>query len=197
MSIRPAVAKVSVALLGSKQHGWCFADVYDELAPAVLRFFAARSRESELAFDLTAETFAKAFEKREDFRGSTDGEAAAWIWSIARNELARYHRTRSVEMSAINRLGLERPRPTDEELRHVEELTAKELAREHVRHAVANLPDEQQQVMKLRFIDDLTYLDIAAALGVSHDVVRARASRAMRTLRASEHLRAAVKVLET
>ena len=125
MSIRPAVAKVTAALLGSKEHSWCFADVYDELSPAVLRFFARRCRESELAVDLTAETFAKAFEKREDFRGSSDREAAAWIWSIARNELARYHRTRSVELSAIRRLGLERPRPTDEELRRIEELTAK------------------------------------------------------------------------
>ncbi len=196
-SVKPALARVSAGLLGSGREGWCFADVYDELAPAILRFFARRCRESELAFDLTAETFAKAFEKRGDFRGSSDREAAAWIWSIARNELARYHRTRRVELAAVARLGLERPQPSDHELRIVEELTANELAREHIRHAVAALPREQQQVMTMRFVDELTYLDIAEELGVSHDVVRARASRAMRTLRSSEHLRAAMRVLET
>src|SRR5271154_5533921 len=99
-----------------------FADFYDVMAPAVLRFFARRTRDSERAFDLTAETFAKAFEKRQDFRGSSDEEAAAWLWSIARNELARHGRTRTVELAALQRLGLERPNPTDVELRQVEEL---------------------------------------------------------------------------
>ena len=78
-----------------------FGEFYDAMAPAVLRFFARRTRDSERAFDLTAETFAKAFEKRRDFRGHTDEQAAAWLWSIARNELARYSRTRKVELAAV------------------------------------------------------------------------------------------------
>jgi DNA-directed RNA polymerase specialized sigma24 family protein len=61
-----------------------FADVYDELSPAVLRFFARRARDSEQAFDLTVETFPRAFEKRHDFRGCSGREAAGWIWTIAR-----------------------------------------------------------------------------------------------------------------
>jgi RNA polymerase sigma-70 factor (ECF subfamily) len=190
------IARVAGALRRSRERSLSFADVYDELAPSVLRFFARRTRDSELAFDLTAETFAKAFEKRHDFRGDSDSQAAGWIWTIARNELARYHRTRTVELSALHRIGLERPRPSDEELRRVEELTARELARKHVTVAVAGLPAEQQQVMRMRFVDELSYPDIARHLGVSHDVVRARASRAMRTLRASEHVKAAVEVLE-
>ena len=174
-----------------------FSDVYDELSPQVLRFFARRTRNGEDAFDLTAETFAKAFEKRHDFRGRSEGEAAAWIWTIARNELARYHRTRTVELSALRRIGLERPEPSDAELRRVEELTARELAREHVKLAVASLPADQQEVIRLRFDLELSYPDIAERLGVSHEVVRTRASRAMRSLRSSEQVQTAVKVLET
>lgn len=86
-----------------------FADFYDELHPTVLRFFAKRTRDGESAFDLTAETFAKAFEKREQFRGITEEEAAGWLRSIARNELAKYNRTRTVELGAPQRLGFERP----------------------------------------------------------------------------------------
>ncbi len=174
-----------------------FGAFYDAMAPAVLRFFAKRTRDSERAFDLTAETFAKAFEKRRDFRGHSDEQAAAWLWSIARNELARYSRTRKVELAAVARLGLERPDPTDEELRQIEELTAAEDIREQVDLALALLPLDQREVVRLRFIDELSYIEIAQALGVSNDVVRARASRALRTLRASEHLEAAVRVLET
>jgi RNA polymerase sigma-70 factor, ECF subfamily len=167
------------------------------MAPAVLHFFAKRTRDSERAFDLTAETFAKAFEKRRDFRGHSDEQAAAWLWSIARNELARFSRTRKVELAALARLGLERPDPTDEELRAIEELTAVEDIREHVEDALAVLPLDQREVIRLRVVDELSYIEIARALGVSCDVVRARASRGLRTLRASEHLEAAVRVLET
>ena len=173
-----------------------FADFYDAMAPAVLRFFAKRTRDAERAFDLTAETFAKAFEKREQFRGSTDVEAAAWLWSIARNELGRYHRRRSVELAALQRLGLERPAPTDAELREVEELTASEEAREQVERAMARLPPEQQEVLRMRFIDEMAYAEIAARLGVSCEVVRARVSRARRALQDNAHLRAAARELD-
>jgi len=194
---RRLAARVPGLLARSRTADDAFTDFYDAMAPSVLRFFARRTREGERAFDLTAETFAKAFEKRADFRGTSDEEAAGWLWSIARNELARYHRTRTVEMAAMRRVGLERPAPSDEELRTVEVLTAEEDVREHVELALGVLPPEQREVIRLRFVDELSYLEIAQTLGVSYDVVRARASRGLRTLKDSEHLQAAVRVLET
>jgi RNA polymerase sigma factor (sigma-70 family) len=173
-----------------------FADFYEQLSPSVLRFFARQTRDLQAAFDLVAETFSKAFEKRADFRGTTDEEAAAWLWSIARNELARFRRSRSVEMSALQRLGLERPTPSDDEQRHVEQLIAIEDIRGHIRGALDRLSPDLQEVIKLRFIDELSNEEIAERLAVSQDVVRARASRALRILGASEQLRAAIEMLD-
>jgi len=166
-----------------------FADFYEQLSPSVLRFFARQTGDSHAAFDLTAETFAKAFEQRRDFRGASDEQAAAWLWTIAHNELARYLRSRSVELAALQRLGLERPTPSDEELRQIEQLTSTEDAREQVRQALATLPPDQQDVIRLRFVDELSYPEIAQHLAVSYDVVRARTSRALRALSANEQLR--------
>lgn len=190
------IGRMPGLLARSRTSDRSFADFYDVMAPAVMRFFARRTRDGERAFDLTAETFAKAFEKRQDFRGSSDEQAAAWVWSIARNELARYHRSRTVELAALRRLGLERPELSDEELRQIEELTAAEDVREHVDLALAVLPADQREAIRLRFVDELSYPEIATALGVSYDVVRARVSRGLRTLKDSEHLQAAVRVLE-
>jgi RNA polymerase sigma factor (sigma-70 family) len=195
-SPRRLAGRMPGLLARSRSSDRSFADFYDVMAPGVLRFFARRTSDSERAFDLTAETFAKAFEKRRDFRGSSDEEAAAWLWSIARNELARYHRSRGVELAALRRLGLERPDLSEEELRKIDELTAAEDLREHVDLALAALPPDQREVIRLRFVDELTYAEIAQRLGVSYDVVRARASRGLRTLKGSEHLLAAVRVLE-
>jgi RNA polymerase sigma-70 factor, ECF subfamily len=173
-----------------------FAGFYEQMSPSVLRFFARQTREGQAAFDLAAETFSKAFEKRADFRGTTDEQAAAWLWSIARHELARYRRSRSVEMSALHRLALERPAPSADELRQVERLIAIEDIRRHIRGAMDRLSPDQREVIKLRFIDGLSNREIAERLAVSHDVVRARASRASRALGASEQLRAAIEIFE-
>ena len=72
--------------------GLSFAALYDELHPNILRFLVVQTRLPQVGLDLTAETFARACEKQTSFRGTTHDEANAWIWAIARNELARYRR---------------------------------------------------------------------------------------------------------
>jgi RNA polymerase sigma-70 factor (ECF subfamily) len=173
-----------------------FAEFYEELSPSVLRFFARETRDPQAAFDLTAETFAKAFERRREFRGSDERQAAGWLWTIARSELARLRRSRGVELAALARLGLERPAPSDAELREVERLTALEELREHVGHALAQLPTEQSEVIHLRVVEQLSYPEIASRLGVSCEVVRARVSRGLRALRLSEEVHHAIEALE-
>jgi RNA polymerase sigma-70 factor (ECF subfamily) len=173
-----------------------FAEFYEQMSPAVLRYFARETGEPHRAFDLTAETFAKAFEKRRDFRGETDAQAAAWLWTIARAELAHYGRSRRIELAALARLGLERPQPSDEELRHIEQLSASAEAQAHVEAALTLLPHDQQHVIRMRFVEQRSYQDIAERLGVSADVVRARCSRGLRTLRNSDKVHQAVHALE-
>ncbi|MCW3017734.1 MAG: polymerase sigma factor [Solirubrobacterales bacterium] len=172
-----------------------FADFYEQMSPQVLRFFVRRTDDPHRAVDLTAETFARAFEHRREFRGASDEQAAAWLWRIARNELAGYRRSRAVELAAVQRLGLERAL-TDEELVQIERLSDAEALREQIQHALEVLPDEQQEVIRLRFIDELSYDEMAEKLGVSNDVVRTRTSRALRALRASAHLHEAIQRLK-
>ena len=166
------------------------------MAPSVLRFFVGKTRDPHRAFDLMAETFAKAYEKRGDFRGATDEQAAAWLWRIARNELARFWRSHKVETAALDRLGLERPEPSDEEFREIERLTALDTVRLHMEQALGMLPADQREVIRLRFVERMEYPEIAAQLGVSGEVVRARVSRGLKALRASGHVNDAVQALE-
>ncbi len=173
-----------------------FGEFYEEMSPGILRYFARQTRDPHRAFDLTAETFAKAFEKRDEFRGSNDQQAAAWLWSIARTELARFRRSRTIELAALGRLGLERPEPSDAELREVIRLTGLEELRNHLQQALTLLPADEREVIHLHFVDHLNYAEIAQHLGVSSDVVRSRTSRALRTLRASDHVHHAVQALE-
>jgi len=69
-----------------------FASAYDTHARSILIFLARRTYDPETALDLTGETFAQAFEARRRFRGSTEEDAAAWLFGIARHILSRLAR---------------------------------------------------------------------------------------------------------
>lgn len=183
-------------LARSRASAHAFGDFYEQLSPQVLRFFASRTDDPHRAVDLTAETFAKAFENRQHFRGASDEQAAAWLWRIARNELAGHRRSRAVELAAVQRLGLERHALIDEELVEVERLIAVEELREQIQQALEMLPCDQREVVRLRFVDELSYDEMAQKLGVSNDVVRTRTSRALGALRRSAHLHEALERLK-
>lgn len=183
-------------LARAKTSKQAFSEFYAKTSPAVLHYFARETKDAQAAFDLTAETFANAYEKRRDFRGATDAQAGAWLWAIARHELAHYRRSRKVEFSALARLALERPSPTTEELRRVEALATLEEAQGHLSAAIEMLPKDQRTVLRMRFVDMLSYEQIAASLGVTQDVARARTSRAIRSLRRDGRIRQAFRALE-
>lgn len=181
------------ALARSRRDPRAFADFYDRLSPLVLRFFARKTWDGQVSLELTAETFAKAFEKRADFRGHSDSQAAAWLWAIARNELKAYWRARAVRLNATRQLGLPRPHGSDEEILRIEELAAAEAARGALVDALASLPAEQRAVIHMRVLEELNYDEIGRRVGVSNQVVRARLSRGLRTLGRSERLRRALQ----
>lgn len=175
-------------LARSRTHPEAFVEVHDEFAPRLLRFFATRLDDGQAAVDLTAETLATVYEKRESFRGSSSEEASAWIWRIARTKYARYWRHQSVDRAAMRRIGLERAIATDHELERIEELVVLEATGEAVSAALAELPADQQKVIRMRYVDELSDEAIAERLSVSPEVVRARASRGLRRLRHDRHL---------
>jgi Sigma-70 region 2 len=57
-------------LARSRASPHAFGDFYEQMSPQVLRFFVRRTGDPHRAVDLTAETFARAFEHRSEFRGA-------------------------------------------------------------------------------------------------------------------------------
>jgi RNA polymerase sigma factor (sigma-70 family) len=158
--------------------------LYQRHGEALLGFFARRSFDAETAFDLTAETFARACEKRRSFRGSVDEEAAGWLYAIARNQLNDYARRGKARQRALHRLGLERPEPSEEELLRVEEMAGLSDMRSALVAALAELDPAQRRAIELRVLEELPYPEVARRLEVSEPTARARVSRGLRGLAA-------------
>ena len=148
----------------------------------LLAFIVRRTSDTEVALDLWAETFAQAVASRGRYRGQTDEEAAAWLYGIARRQLARYYRRGSAERRAMNRLGIERPaidRNTEAEIIRRAGL---DDVREAIALGVAMLPEDAREAIRLRIVDELSYPDLAARLAITEQAARKRVSRGMGAL---------------
>ena len=74
---------------------------YRRESEGVLVFLARRTFDAEVALELTAETFSRAYVGWRGVRGESPQERQAWVYTIARRTLARYLRRGRVERQAL------------------------------------------------------------------------------------------------
>jgi RNA polymerase sigma factor (sigma-70 family) len=150
---------------------------YDRYVDMLLGYFARRTGDSEIAADLTAETFAAALASRRRFRRAKT-PAVAWLFGIAQHKLGDYRRRGAAEDRMRRRLGIERVPVGDED----RELIAM-LGRDAAWQMIDELPPEQRDAVRAHVLDDQPYADIALAADTSEAVVRKRVSRGLGALR--------------
>jgi RNA polymerase sigma factor (sigma-70 family) len=157
--------------------GDAFAELYRRWERPVAAFFMRAVGSGEVAADLTAEAFAEALGSAGRFDPER-GEAAAWLFGIARHLLARSRERGRVENQARVRLGLP-PLAIDDELIARIEAAGEERAVS----LLAALPKEQRHALQARVLEEREYDEIAAELRCSESVVRKRVSRGLAALR--------------
>ncbi|MCW2985973.1 MAG: polymerase sigma factor [Conexibacter sp.] len=159
-----------------------FADVYVDYHEQVLRFFARRTLDPETAFDLMAETFAELFAHIDAFRGESEEQGRAWMWTVARHQLYRWRERGIVEKRSIERLGVPIATLGQVEYERIEDLADLQRVRPQLEKAMDQLASEQRQALQLRVLEHREYDDIARECGASAQVIRARVSRGLRQL---------------
>jgi RNA polymerase sigma factor (sigma-70 family) len=179
---RPARA---TALARSVDDPDAFQEFYVATVQRMVVFFTRRTLNAEVALDLTGETFAVALQRRRQFRGVTEAEAEGWLFAIARSQLSHYWRKGVAERKALAQVGMDPPSLGQAELDRIEELAGLPDLRRRVRQAIAGLSPQTAYAVTQRIVEEREYDDLAAELGVSQDVVRARVSRGLRALAAT------------
>lgn len=149
-----------------------FAALYRHYAPGVYRYVFFRVSSREEAEDITETVFFRAWQSLPAFR-EAEATFAAWLYRVARNAVIDHYRTRK-RHDPIDRAAEVAAPPGPE----VED---EETARE-VRVAVSRLPDEQREVVLLRFIEGLSHAEVATALGKTQGACRVLQHRALKAL---------------
>jgi RNA polymerase sigma-70 factor, ECF subfamily len=159
---------------------------HDEAAGFVETLFAAHHgeiyaylirmlRDPELAADLTQDAFVKAYRNYNVLEKPEN--ARAWLYQIA-------HR---VALDHIRRQKIVRFLPWTGESRGAAPSTERLVMDAHLsgdlQRALEKIPERQRAALLLAELHDLTGLELAAALGVSHVAARALLTRARESLR--------------
>jgi len=151
-----------------------FARLYDGYVERVYRYIYFRVEDDLMAEDLTSQVFLKAWENLGRYQSG--GLFLAWLYTIARNTVIDHYRTRKqvvpleeVVSLAVEKDGLEKRMEFQDNI-------------EVLRTGLQQLTGDQQQVLILRFIAQMSTKEIARMMGKREGAIRALQMRALQAL---------------
>lgn len=153
-----------------------FASLYRENVQVIYRYIYHRVNDSQLAEDLTGDVFTRALKGMEKYQDQGK-PFAAWLYRIAHARVVDHYR----------RIGR---RPDESDIENIpvavtpnmdENMMRKHAART-LRTAIAELTDEQQQVIILRFVEGHRIETVAEMMDKNANAIKALQHRALRSL---------------
>jgi len=154
-------------------------DLYREYAPAIFRFCRRTLPTREDAEDATTDVFIKVKDKLHQYDATRP--FTSWLYKVAANHCWDLLRRRKIrqdkETEDLDTLPLEHP-DADQLEQLIEQRTSEE-----VRKALDKLPSRARMALVLRYYSDMSYDEIADALGVRRAFVGVVLLRARHELR--------------
>lgn len=158
-------------------------------------YFIVKS--SELAEDIFQETFVKAIMTIKQGRYTENGKFPAWLTRIAHNLIIDNYRQEKNE-NVVSNDNSEIDLLNDMKLSegNIEMEMINEQIHNDVRHLVELLPDNQREVVCMRFYQDLSFKEIAEVTGVSINTALGRMRYAILNLRRMSEEKEIILTLE-
>lgn len=171
-----AVNDEELARLAQNGRQDAFIQLYERYFQAVLARVRFRVPESD-AEDVTQEIFIAVLRSLEKFKGQS--KFSTWLWSVTNNKIVDYYRA--------NRSRKYEQDEYEEAMKHksVSRTAEDETSREElaaVRDALQTLPQRYQEVIFMRFVDDMPFKDIALQTGQSLEAVKSLFRRSVSAL---------------
>ena len=153
-----------------------FGRIYDIYADRIYRHIYYRTSNIEDARDLTQEVFVKAWQALPKYK-RTKTPFLGWLFTISHNRVIDYYRTKKDYSYLKDEIVME------DSKRSPEKLVEDQFTQQEVRRAILQLPEDQQQVILMSFIEGFEYSEIASALNKSEGNIRVIVHRALKKMR--------------
>lgn len=154
------------------------AALFDHLYPRLYRYAFARLSSEQDAEDIASETFAKVLRGLDRFKWRGNG-FEAWVFRIAKNLVIDRYRVGDREVIGDELVDTVLPVQTD----GPEAGALAEEQRDELTQMIDRLPEEQREVVLLRFAGELDTHEVAAATKRTANAVRQLQFRALTNLR--------------
>jgi RNA polymerase sigma factor (sigma-70 family) len=164
----------SAVIATSLEDPKAFGAIFDRHAGALLRFLARRVDPAE-AEALLGDVFRIAFERRGSYDVQRE-DARPWLYGIAANLVAKHWRSEGRRLRATARFAAQRGFGEDLAERAVSAADAR-VVWPGIAEALDALPGPEREVLLLFAWEELSYNQIATALGVPVGTVRSRLNR--------------------
>lgn len=158
-----------------------FIQWYDRYHDAVWRFILFKVSNAETAWDLSQESFLKTWEYWQR-GGATISNPRAFLFTVARNMVIDHWRGRAHTPVTELTEEMEQIIPGKTGNDAHERLVLKDEARQ-MQQCIAKLPEEDREILTLRFTEELPFKDIARVVGKGEIAVRVQAHRALKKLK--------------
>lgn len=155
-----------------------FGELYEQHVDRIYKYVQYRVGNDADAEDLTAKVFVRALQHIDNFeyRGVP---FSAWLYRIAHNLVANWYRDHSrrqiisLEDMTYWRLNSDGPEVT----------TESEEDKERLLQAIHRLPADRQEVLMLKFVEQLTNAEIGEVMGRSEGAIKSLYHRTLVALR--------------
>lgn len=152
-----------------------FGQIYDELVKPVYRYIYYRVAQ-EVAEDLTEEAFFKAWQNLKKYKKGKH-PFSSWLFRIAHNLVVdHYRKNQPVEE-------IDERTPVEGRAYDPKSQAQIKLTQVRIRKVIRKLPENYQQVIILRYINEMDHSEIARITGKSEGAVRTLQTRALDKLR--------------
>lgn len=152
-----------------------FGLIYDHFSQKIYRFIYFRVGHKEVAEDILSDTFVKGWQKINQI--NTPQALSAWLYQIAKNNIIDYYRIKkdTIALSEVEEFLEDEINPVD--------LTSLNLQQKKLVELMNGLSEEQQQVIKYKFFEDLENEEIAYVMGKTEGAIRVLQHRAIEKLK--------------
>ncbi|MHC4542680.1 MAG: RNA polymerase sigma factor [Planctomycetota bacterium] len=182
--------KTDKSLLDAHRQGdsTAFGELVRRYGDSLLGYLVRMSGSRERAEDLLQETFKRVHEKAHTFRGP---QFKGWLFKIATrvaiDGVRKANRLKVISLNQESDCGgrdgetLEAVAVADNSCNPTEQAVRAEQT-EQVRQAIQSLPARQRATLVMAYYQQLSYREVATALGCSEGTVKTQMYRALRTL---------------
>lgn len=153
-----------------------YGELYERYIDLMYRYLRSRVTEDQTAEDLTEVVFLKAFQSLDRYQ-ERGWPFSSFLYQIARNQLADHYRRLRDEVSLEEAQDLQAP---DNDLTRTAVVDERLLI---LQDALEKLPEDYQEIIRLRLLLELPTPDVAAILNRSEGAIRVLLHRALKALR--------------